>query len=58
MNIKVANQPEAVARIWNFETEVIAVWEATKLISTSAEAQIGEVTQVDLSPILASVDGD
>ena len=58
MNIKVANQPESVARIWNFETEVSVDWEETKLISTSAEARINEVTQVDLSSILDSVDGD
>ena len=58
MNIKVANQPESVARNWTFETEVNAVWDATKLISTSAEARINEVTQVDLSSILDSVDGD
>ena len=58
MNIRVANQPESVARTWTFTADVVVDWKETELISTSVEAQIDEATQVDLSSILASVDGD
>ena len=55
MNIKVANQPTSVARIWTFETEVTAFWEKTQIITTSAEANLDKVTLVDLSSILNPV---
>ena len=48
MHIKVANQPTSEARTWTFTAEVTAVWPTTQVLSISAEAYVGKVTQVNL----------
>ena len=48
MHIRVANQPNSVARMWTFDADVTAFYETPSPVTTSATKKVGESLTLSL----------